>query len=640
MGCYLSVPDDKVYVTEGRGNNYTYATASCQGWRREQEDAEDCLPSFDGDASLFVLCDGHGGAEVAKYTVEHLPDFIKKHSLYKEGKYEEALESAFIDFDALLRTDEVMAELERLSMEHENNKVIDEDANDINDPKKSDTETPQPCSSTGASSSTKNGNSSVVDDVDAETLKREAKVPIRKLIDEYSATGSLDQAKRNLLNSIYNASPVVKSKRETDENGGSNAKPEAEATEITDQPGPSSSKSTEPAESKVELEPEQGSSSSSSSNPPASINKTLIDQMLRRYFPDDGEEDSSDDSEYDAERSNVEDGDDEEDDDRTSSEGKKLRRKRYQRLPGYSAADESSTEDSRSSGSCDDLDDEDDDDDEEEDEEEDEDDEEADNEEEEDEEEEGLEESISPFFLQGARPNMRAHKPGMDSGCTVVVALVKENKLYVASAGDSRCIVVMRNGVCKPMSFDHKPEDPIERKRIAKVGGRVTDGRVNGGLNLSRAFGDFTYKRADLSAKDQMITPCPDVKTADLDPKEVEYLFLACDGIWNSMKNQEVAKFIKKTASAVDNNLIEVCVSLFRTCIAPKTDGDGTGCDNMTCILVKYDDPNEVKSTESDLKEKSTTDSNNIGTPDGATQKRLIHDESSDMPTKRRCLRL
>ena len=40
------------------------------------------------------------------------------------------------------------------------------------------------------------------------------------------------------------------------------------------------------------------------------------------------------------------------------------------------------------------------------------------------------------------------------------------------------------------MSADHKPEDDIELKRIKNAGGKVTpDGRVNGGLNLSRAIG-------------------------------------------------------------------------------------------------------------------------------------------------------
>jgi serine/threonine protein phosphatase PrpC len=45
-------------------------------------------------------------------------------------------------------------------------------------------------------------------------------------------------------------------------------------------------------------------------------------------------------------------------------------------------------------------------------------------------------------------------------------------------------------GKALEMSFDHKPTDPPELERIAKAGGQVgIDGRVNGGLNLTRAIG-------------------------------------------------------------------------------------------------------------------------------------------------------
>lgn len=80
--------------------------------------------------------------------------------------------------------------------------------------------------------------------------------------------------------------------------------------------------------------------------------------------------------------------------------------------------------------------------------------------------------------------------PGKASGCTAVVALLVGREVIVANAGDSRCIIC-RNGKPVEMSFDHKPEDDIEFERIKKAGGRVSlDGRVNGGLNLSRAIGD------------------------------------------------------------------------------------------------------------------------------------------------------
>ena len=82
-------------------------------------------------------------------------------------------------------------------------------------------------------------------------------------------------------------------------------------------------------------------------------------------------------------------------------------------------------------------------------------------------------------------------QPGSDSGCTAVVALLHGRQLYVANIGDSRC-VLSRSGRAVDMSDDHKPEDEPELQRIVKAGGKVTmDGRVNGGLNLSRAFGEW-----------------------------------------------------------------------------------------------------------------------------------------------------
>ena len=81
------------------------------------------------------------------------------------------------------------------------------------------------------------------------------------------------------------------------------------------------------------------------------------------------------------------------------------------------------------------------------------------------------------------------HQAGYDSGTTANLAVIRGNHLVVANVGDSRC-VLCRNGIAIDMSIDHKPDDTIELQRIEKAGGKVTsDGRINGGLNLSRALG-------------------------------------------------------------------------------------------------------------------------------------------------------
>ena len=55
-------------------------------------------------------------------------------------------------------------------------------------------------------------------------------------------------------------------------------------------------------------------------------------------------------------------------------------------------------------------------------------------------------------------------------GCAwQVVALVRGNDLWVANAGDSRC-VASRRGRALALTHDHKPTDQVEMQRIAKVG--------------------------------------------------------------------------------------------------------------------------------------------------------------------------
>ena len=57
----------------------------------------------------------------------------------------------------------------------------------------------------------------------------------------------------------------------------------------------------------------------------------------------------------------------------------------------------------------------------------------------------------------------------LESGWTAqVVALVRGRDLWVANAGDSRC-VASRRGRALALTHDHKPTDSIEAQRIAKV---------------------------------------------------------------------------------------------------------------------------------------------------------------------------
>ena len=73
-----------------------------------------------------------------------------------------------------------------------------------------------------------------------------------------------------------------------------------------------------------------------------------------------------------------------------------------------------------------------------------------------------------------------------------------------------------------------------EKARISAAGGYVDFGRVNGNLALSRAIGDFEFKKsADLSPEQQVVTAFPDVVTHEISNDD-EFLIIACDGKYHS----------------------------------------------------------------------------------------------------------
>lgn len=177
-----------------------------------------------------------------------------------------------------------------------------------------------------------------------------------------------------------------------------------------------------------------------------------------------------------------------------------------------------------------------------------------------------------------------------EDGTTVVVALLNKQKhLWVANAGDSRCVVYKSDGRVIPMSEDHKPSDEKEKKRIEAAGHevmkdtiilsgkRVEIFRIDGRTAVSRAIGDMEYKDyLNQGPEKQAICCIPDVKEENL--SKGDYIVLACDGIWDVMTNEQVGNFIQQHKSAVMEdlaaNLVKEAITLGST-------------DNLTIIVVK-----------------------------------------------------
>ncbi|KAK4144263.1 phosphatase 2C-like domain-containing protein [Dichotomopilus funicola] len=172
------------------------------------------------------------------------------------------------------------------------------------------------------------------------------------------------------------------------------------------------------------------------------------------------------------------------------------------------------------------------------------------------------------------------------SGCTACVGLLTDDKIYIANAGDSRSVLGVK-GRAKPLSFDHKPQNEGEKARITAAGGFVDFGRVNGNLALSRAIGDFEFKKsAELAPEQQIVTAYPDVVVHEMGDDD-EFLVIACDGIWDCQSSQAVIEFVRRGIAA-KQPLDKICENMMDNCLASNSETGGVGCDNMTMVIIGF----------------------------------------------------
>lgn len=143
------------------------------------------------------------------------------------------------------------------------------------------------------------------------------------------------------------------------------------------------------------------------------------------------------------------------------------------------------------------------------------------------------------------------------SGTTACYGLVIGDEVFLGNVGDSRAILG-RIGItgrieAVDLTFDHKPEDDLERRRIELSGGSVAQqeydpGQFDGpfrvfkrgtsapGLAMSRSLGD-------LEAEKVGVIPDADCYSRRLRAGDV-LLLIASDGLWEVFKSQEAVEWV------------------------------------------------------------------------------------------------
>ena len=159
------------------------------------------------------------------------------------------------------------------------------------------------------------------------------------------------------------------------------------------------------------------------------------------------------------------------------------------------------------------------------------------------------------------------------SGATCVLAILNGNRLSVSNCGDSRAVLGRKNPngsvSAFPLSTDHKPDQPEERKRILACGGHVgcrhvlVHGVGRGGpvsmpvgpcrvwyqnrgetlgLAMSRSLGDSVVHRCGVSAE-------PETFEHTVGPLD-EFLIIATDGVWDVLDNNLACQIVSAAISA------------------------------------------------------------------------------------------
>lgn len=170
------------------------------------------------------------------------------------------------------------------------------------------------------------------------------------------------------------------------------------------------------------------------------------------------------------------------------------------------------------------------------------------------------------------------------SGCTAVCALISPTHLFIANCGDSRALLCDRGP--KFATEDHKPFHPKEKKRIIDAGGTATQ-RINGTLAVSRALGDFEFKKDELRGPcEQLVSPEPEITIIERRPED-QFLILACDGIWDVMSNSDLCEYVRYKLM-IEPSLENVCSSVIDVCLRKGSR------DNMSIIIVVFENGPKV----------------------------------------------
>ena len=212
------------------------------------------------------------------------------------------------------------------------------------------------------------------------------------------------------------------------------------------------------------------------------------------------------------------------------------------------------------------------------------------------------------------------------SGSCALVAVIFDNKIYIANIGDSRAIMSINEGTkIKQLTVDHKPDNLIEFERAMKNGSKIylddnddPDRDVSkikfikdkhdlekkkelkqhsvedkifrvypSDLAVMRTVGDIKAKKKEFGGNPGTVINYPDIFVIDINSND-DFIVMGCDGIFDDLSNQEIidaAWMVFKHRGKDKNYDIhelsqEACDLVIKYALEKQT------TDNLSCIII------------------------------------------------------
>lgn len=179
---------------------------------------------------------------------------------------------------------------------------------------------------------------------------------------------------------------------------------------------------------------------------------------------------------------------------------------------------------------------------------------------------------------------------GAFDGCTACVLLVNAELCICANLGDSMAYLCRHTADQEiqaiPLQMrQHKCWMMKEKERILRAGGAVENGRINGVLEVSRAFGDISLKKFGVLCT-------PEYMKFRIERDKDQFVLIGCDGFWNAWTAAEaldhaqglIDEEVRRSAAEGDEvDLVGCCRELVTHVIEEKK-----AQDNVSVLLVQF----------------------------------------------------